>query len=54
MILGFMWTPCELLPLTCRSGLVLKRSFRPRLAVSGPSCLRDTFIRSCSQGGCIW
>lgn len=54
MFLGFMWTLCELLPLTCKSGLVLKRSFRPRLALSGLSCLRVTFMRSCLQGGCIY
>lgn len=53
MFLGLVWTLCELLPLTCKSGLVLKRSFRPRLAVSGPSCLRVTFMRSFLQGGCI-
>lgn len=54
MLLGLVWDLCELLPLTCRSGLVLNRSFRPRLAVSGPSCLRVTFIRSSLQGGCMY
>jgi hypothetical protein len=54
MLLGFKCALCELSPLTCTSGLVLKRSFRPRLALSGPSCLRLTFIRSFLQGGCIW